>query len=160
MDKQTTFAVEVDFAGAGWPVSIIFGMAGSAATSSETQTLYDCYYYCDYYDVTIDIEGKTSEIYGGARKYFDTGSPVEPYLGAGLSVIRAEVSGSVAGYGYSVSDDATSTGLFFDGGVLYRAGSFNIGLGLRLLTGTSGEIFGVSSDANYTQAALVIGYGW
>ncbi|MGK7344846.1 MAG: outer membrane beta-barrel protein [Candidatus Nitrospinota bacterium M3_3B_026] len=155
VDKQTTFAVEVDFASADWPVNVIFGMAGSVAEEDTTVTVTDGW---RLYDVNVTLEGKTSEIYGGGRKYFDTGSPMAPYIGAGLSFIKAELSASAGGY--KVSLDDTSAGLFIDGGLVYRVGSFNIGLDLRLLTGTSMEAAGYSTDANYTQAALVIGYGW
>ena len=151
VDEQALFAVEVDYARESWPVNILFGIAGSAGDGSMVVT--------DGWSVaSVDITGTTSELYGGVRKYFDAGPSFSPYMGGGLSMIRAEASASSGGF--KISGDDTTMGFFLDCGAVYRAGSFNIGLDLRLLTGASMEIAGYSIDANYVQAALVIGYGW
>jgi hypothetical protein len=99
-----------------------------------------------------DVTGRTAEIYGGVRKTFGS-ETVRPYLGAGLSVIRAEFE--VGG----ASDKDTSGAGYVHGGVEFLISpTFFLGLDLRALFGSQITIAGVDGDADYGQAALT--FGW
>lgn len=149
--EQTLLAVEADFGRKNWPVNMLVGFAGSKKDGNIVVT--------DGYNVAaVNLKGTTSEFYVGARKYFGAGTSFTPYLNGGVSFINAKAEASVAGF--SVSGDDSSTGLFLGGGGIFRAGSFNIGLDLRLLTGTDIKIGSTSATADYSQFALILGYGW
>ncbi|NOT31599.1 MAG: outer membrane beta-barrel protein [Planctomycetes bacterium] len=105
----------------------------------------------------VDVTNTFLELSLGARGVFGDG-PLFPYVGGGVALITAEVEGESGGS--SVSDDDASVGLYGHGGVLYRLGvNFFVGIDARLVTGTSLEIFGIDSDADYTQIAAVLGWG-
>ncbi len=99
-----------------------------------------------------DVRGRTGEVYGGVRKTFGS-ETVRPYLGGGLSIIRAEYEVG------SASDKDTSAAGYVHGGVEFLVSpTFFVGLDLRGLFGSQISIAGVDGDADYTQAALT--FGW
>lgn len=137
-EDQAAFAIEFSQGGTpegvGWEV----GFAGSTDEGSV--------------GIGVDFTGTTGEIYGGLRKSFGSGN-VRPYVGGGLSLIKAEFEG------LGVSDDDTSAAGYLHGGVEFLLGpSFLIGLDLRTLFGSDIDLFGVSGDADYVQGAVT--FGW
>jgi len=149
--EQALLGVEADFKGKNWPVSLLLGFSGSK--EDDNAILINGFNVSN-----AKLEGSTREFFVGARKYFFPGDGLMPYLNGGISFIKAKIAGSIAGFG--LSGDDSSTGLFFGGGAIYRFGSFNIGFDLRLLTGSDLTIGAVSATADYSQFALIVGYGW
>jgi len=106
---------------------------------------------------TFDVRGRTTELSVGLRKTFcEDPTCVTPYVGAGLSLIRADFKG--ASGGSSAEDDDSSAGIYAHGGIDIPLGpGVTIGLDLRLLGGTDITLFGVNGTADYGQIALVLG---
>jgi len=105
----------------------------------------------------VDVYDRFLEVSFGARALFGSGRVI-PYLGAGVALVWAEVEGDSGGF--TTSDDDVSGGLYGHGGVLFPVGDeFWLGLDARLLTGTELDIFGIETDADYGQLALVFAWG-
>jgi hypothetical protein len=105
----------------------------------------------------FDVRGQTSEFSAGVRKTFWTESgSIYPYVGLGISAIRAQIRRESGGV---TSDDADSTaGLYAHGGFALALGpSLTLGLDLRVLGGTKVQLFGQNGNADYAQLALVLG---
>ena len=104
--------------------------------------------------VFVDVEGETGEVSVGVRKTFEVDEgPVRPYIGGGVSAIRAEFDGDV------LSDDDTSGGLYVHAGVDFEIGpAFLLGFDLRYLGATDIDLFGVDGSANYFQFAMFFGF--
>jgi Outer membrane protein beta-barrel domain len=101
----------------------------------------------------VDVTGSTGEIYGGLRKTFGS-DVVRPYIGGGLSFIKAKVEASGA-----ASEDDTSPAAYLHGGVQFLVSDgFFLGLDARLLFGSDITIAGVNGDADYGQLALALGW--
>ena len=103
------------------------------------------------------ITSATAELYGGIRKTF--GNPNgrwHPYIGGGLSLIRA--GAEIGGF----SENDSSPALYAHGGILLDISkSMYLGLDLRGLFGSEIDLpsFG-TTDADYTQLALVLGWSF
>ena len=99
-----------------------------------------------------EVEGRTAELYGGLRKTLSRrDSAVRPYLGGGLSLVAA--SFEVAG----IDDEDGSIAAYAHAGVEIEVSpSFAVGLDLRGLFGSDIELFGVETDADYTQLAVFL----
>src|SRR5262249_46209686 len=86
------------------------------------------------------------------------------YASGGVTSLGAAARVEIAGN--SVNDHDQSFGEYVQGGVYWRVGSrFNIGLDFRSVFGTSVSVdFGgpvsAKGDADYSQAGLVLGWGW
>jgi hypothetical protein len=106
---------------------------------------------------SFNVRGRTSEFSAGLRKTFSSGpGSVSPYVGAGLSLIRAALKGDNGGV--FAEDDDTSAGVYVHGGIDFPIGpSLTLGVDLRALGGTDITIFGASAKADYAQLALVLG---
>jgi len=107
----------------------------------------------------VDVEAKFWEVYAGVRKtWAPGGSRVRPYVGGGVTYLDADVEVDVPGLG-SASDDDSSLGLYLHGGVDWQVvGGLLLGFDLRAVVGTDISLAGVDSNADYVQAAFVIGY--
>jgi opacity protein-like surface antigen len=105
----------------------------------------------------IDVTGETEEISAGIRKTFlKDDSRFHPYIGGGLSAIRAKFKGeSPTGSG---SDDDTSAAFYLHGGVDFDLGpAFLLGADLRYLGASDITLFGANGNADYLQFAIVLG---
>ena len=99
-------------------------------------------------------EARTAELYGGVKKTFGEGV-VRPFLGAGLSLLRAEVEAG------GFDDEDSSAGLYGHGGIgFFVSEAFFLGLDLRFLFGGDMDFGGSDVDVNYGQLALLLGYGF
>jgi hypothetical protein len=133
VDDQPTLGIEFSQESTGSAIGWEVGLAGSSDESGP-------------------LKGSTGEIYGGVRKSFGSDT-VRPYLGGGLSFINAKAEVG------SASDDDSSLAGYVHGGLQFLVSrTFEIGLDLRVLFGSDLEIAGVSTDADYGQAALT--FGW
>jgi opacity protein-like surface antigen len=102
---------------------------------------------------TVDVKGETSEFSIGLRKTFvpDEGT-VHPYLGGGLTYIRAKVE--LGG----LDDEDGSAGFYFHAGVGFDLGpSFQVGFDMRFVAATDVDLFGTDGSADYGQLAVFIG---
>lgn len=107
--------------------------------------------------------GQTTEIFLGARKTFTIGETTwHPYLGIGASFIWSTfaIDAAPAAPGLLLGDSDESFGFYAHGGVFYTLGRTNIGVDLRTLQGTDISLAGVSSDGDYVQFGLTVGYGF
>jgi hypothetical protein len=100
----------------------------------------------------LDVEIDEYDL--GVRKIFDADPRIHPYIGGGLSIVSAEISGP----GGSVED--TGAGVWIGRG-LYATISehFNIGVDLRLSTANV-TFFGVDGDAGGVHIGVITGYHW
>lgn len=140
-EDQGVFGVMVDFGGDAWPVHLEIGALGSG----HEETFFGR-------DVTLSI----GEISVGVLKDWDR-SRMHPYIGAGVAAATVEFDNS-----FTTEDDTTG-GLYFRGGVLWRLGSrVNLGIDARLLTATQVDAFGPGADVDidYAQIGGLIGWGW
>lgn len=108
----------------------------------------------------VDIDASTFELFGGVRATADlVDGHLRPYLGVGPSFILADISGEESGF--TVSDDDTSIGLYFRGGVTWVFdGGFGLGLDYRKVVGTEVNLFGVEGDADFDQFGLTLGFAF
>jgi len=109
---------------------------------------------------SIKVDSTVTEAYLGARHAFRVGvSPVRPYVGGGLSFVKAKFD--LDAMGASADDDDTSPGLYLHAGAdWFLSESFFLGLDFRVLTGTDLEVFDTDTDADYEQLALRVGYSF
>jgi len=107
-------------------------------------------------DESGDVEGITREISAGLRKTFALSEPkIHPYVGAGLAMIRGEVDAPGA------DDHDTSLALYLHGGAGYDISpEWQVGLDLRFLFASDIELNGHNGDADYTQLAFFVSYGF
>jgi hypothetical protein len=105
----------------------------------------------------FDVTGRTTELSAGLHKTFHPGDgPIRPYVGGGISAIRAGFRGEHGGV--SETEEDGSLGLYLHGGVSYDlSANLFLAFDLRALGGTQIEIFGSDASADYGQAALVLG---
>ena len=102
-----------------------------------------------------DVNGATAELFGGVRKTFRSGDWT-PYVGAGAALVLAGLDDD---QGTEVGDDIEfAPGLYLRAGVLYDIDEkFFVGLDVRALTLTDFDFARGEGDADYVQAALVLG---
>lgn len=112
----------------------------------------------DYEEVNnVDLSLFVSELYAGPAMLFMRGSPVQPYIGAGVSLVLVYAdaeSGFVA-----VEDDDVSFGFYAHAGLAFKVGQFLMGVDARILTGTDLDMFGTSTDVDGEQYSLFFGFG-
>ena len=153
IEKQSEFGIEVDFRKKDWPVNIAIDILHSWA--EDTVSLTDP--FTGPYD--MKVTGNTTEFNIGIRKIWDEFSSVRPFIGGGLSYIRAEFEGTIPGLG-SASDSDTGVGIWLGGGVYFTLGEhFNIGVELKY-SDAEVTLFDVDGDAGGTHYGLLAGYHW
>ncbi len=104
--------------------------------------------------------GQSTEISLGVRKTFTIGeSGIHPYVGAGAAYVWSTF-GVDAGGGLFIGDSDASVAFYAHGGAYYTISRINVGLDVRTLLGSDISIAGVSSDADYVQYGLTVGYGF
>jgi hypothetical protein len=140
-ESQDLFGVTVDFGPEKWPIQLEAGVQ----TSSKTKSFFG-----------NDVTGEVDEVFFGVNKTWTMGTgKMHPYVGGGL----ASVNGSFDSQGRKVDDN--SGGVYVHAGIYWRMGRrFNLGFDLRAMGGTRLTISGEDFNANYTQAGLVLGWGW
>lgn len=153
VEEQGEFGIELDFRKKDWPVSIAIDILSSSADDSVT--VFDPLFGF----VTVDVEGKTSEFNVGVRKIWEEHPTVRPFIGGGLSFIRAEMEVTIPGFG-SASDSDTGVGIWLGGGIyLTMAEHFNLGVELKY-SDANVTIADVDGTAGGTHFGLLAGYHW
>ena len=114
LEEQDEFGFSVDFKRKSWPVNMVI----SYLHSSDERTIN--IHAPRGRTVSSNVEVETNELSFGFRKIFDASSIMHPYAGCGLALISTSDFGS---------DDDTSMGLWFEGGLYFTVFKcFNIGL--------------------------------
>ena len=149
VEEQSEFGIEVDFRKKDWPVNI----AIDVLVSSDDQSIIDPFFG------QVDLEGKTKEFNIGIRKIWDEHSSVRPFIGGGLSYIRAEAEVTIPSLG-SASESDTGIGIWLGGGVYFTLGEhFNLGVELKY-SDADVTLFDVDAAAGGTHYGLLAGYHW
>jgi hypothetical protein len=148
-EDHSEFGILVDFRKKEWPVSIAIDFFHSEGDGSA---------YDPFSGLFIDMDGETTELNAGIRKIWEQHANIRPYIGGGVALISAEVSGS--SMGFTISDDDNAVGFWINGGVYWTIGtSFNIGLDLRY-SKAEVTVVGVDAEAGGGHAGLLLGYHW
>ncbi len=116
----------------------------------------------DSADVGVfDVNGSTTELYGGVVKNFGSW-PVRPFVGLGLSIIsvRLEVE-NVGFFGFGDSEDDSSLAGYFHAGVVWDiTDGFFVGVDGRVLFGSDISLGGFETDADYEEFAFLVGFSY
>ena len=141
LKNQTLYGVQMSWAGPSWPVALATDLLYSSASGKSSS-------------LNRTVTGTTFELGLGARKFFALGPPVSPYAGGGLTW----------GTGFVTCDGCSSkapngTGLWAEGGAVYRLGRLNAGLGARY-SNIDGSDGGVKLKVGGLNVNAVLGFGW
>jgi hypothetical protein len=150
LDEPAIFGVEVDFAPASSPVRVaLAGMLGGDNANVAG----------DFYGDTGDVDIGFLELSAGFLWHPVRQGFARPYIGAGVLMMGAAI-GSDWDW-WDASDSDHSFGFYGNLGVYFKVGeSFNIGMDGRIVRGTEFSFAGTEVDADYEQAALLLGFSW
>lgn len=150
LDTPMTFGVNVDFAPESAPVHVALGMS----MAGDQQTITG-----SYFGDTGDVEDAFWELSAGFVWLPLKKGVARPYLGAGIVILGAGV-GSDWNF-WDGGDTDHSFGFYGNAGVYFKVGdTFNIGLDGRAVTGTKITLGTQEGDADYWQAALLLGFSF
>jgi len=153
VEEQGEIGVSIDLRQKDWPINMVVEFLHSASDEEEA-VLCDPSFGC----IDIEAEGETSELNLGIRKIWDTSSSVRPFIGGGVSLIRAELS--VSALGTETSESDSGVGFWLGGGVYWTLGNhFNLGLEAKI-SSADVEFEGVEGDAGGGHFGLIAGYHW
>lgn len=148
-EEQSEFGIEIDFRKKDWPVNIAIDLLGATGEGTAIEP---------FSGTEAKLKSKTSEFNIGVRKIWDQFPHVRPFIGGGLSFIRAEAE--VSAFGTSVSDDDTGTGIWLGGGVYWTLGEhFNLGLELKS-SYAKVTLFDTEVNAGGGHFGMLAGYHW
>ncbi|MGH9868656.1 MAG: outer membrane beta-barrel protein [Candidatus Polarisedimenticolia bacterium] len=169
LDKQFALGVEMSFGGYDWPVMFALDILASRADDNFTYR-YDYYYYpygYYYIDFEAEVEASTFEVDFGIRKTWEfVSSPVRPYIGVGVAVIRGEAELNLVDEfigSQTFQDDDIGFGGWVGGGVYWKLGDkFNLGFNVRYSTAkVDFDDLGTNNlDIGGTSAGLILGWGF
>ncbi len=142
LDEHNEFGAVFNFRQRSWPVDIAF----------------DVFYSWDDDSVgSIDLDGDTLEFNIGARKVWES-NKIQPFIGGGLAIIKAEIEASA--FGVKVSDDDTDAGLWAECGIRYLiSDQLSLGLDLRY-SWVEVTLLDVDGDAGGVHLGILLGYHW
>lgn len=156
VDRQWLLGVQGDWGEEDWPVHLAWGFTASAAQEDPTNSPGFQY-----------TAGVGSLSFGAVWVPLQD-SAWRPYVGAGMEYSFAYYELDIDPPSYDDTDG--SLGYYLNGGLFWRLGpQFNLGLDVRLGRGASYDfevpvLFSIGDTAtlsgNYTQYALVLGFGW
>jgi opacity protein-like surface antigen len=140
VDEANTVGIEIDHRARGYWVGFELGTQLSDGEEDDAKS---------------DID----EVYAGVRKTFDLGeSIIHPYVSIGAAYVQAQAAVDI-GSNVDVASDDESVGVYGRVGVFATiAGHLNLGVEYRALFGTDVDLFGVSTDVDYGQFGVSIGY--
>ena len=149
VDDQYALGGTVDFGRATSPLHFALGLHGSVGDEDILNPLVN--------KETANI----NELSFGIAKVWTTQGSVRPFVSGGLSFVHAELEFDNNFGSGTVNDDDDSIGVWIEGGVYWRlTAHFNLGLFGRGLMGTSINLFGEDTDADYFEAGPMIGWSW
>ena len=149
-ERQGELGIEIDFRQKDWPISIAIDVMGASGKGDVVDPLFG----------TIDtFKSRTSEFNIGVRKIWEGAALVRPFIGGGLSYMRAEAEVSIPGFGSHTESDS-GVGIWLGGGVYFTLGDhFNLGLELKY-SKADVTIAGVDTDAGGNHFGILAGYHW
>jgi len=108
---------------------------------------------------SIDVDSCVHELWVGARWTYDPWSgSLKPYVGVGLSVLRAEYE--TEGLGESDSNKGWAVGAYAHGGIEWEfTDGWSVGLDLRTLYSTPAKLQR-EVPLDYYQAAFTLNWTW
>lgn len=110
----------------------------------------------------VDRTAVLSEFYVGPRLTIEAG-PVRPYVGGGVTVLNGYLEASTDSFGPNVSiddNDTTAAGYAHAGVHFDITRAFHVGLDVRGVFGAELDFEGATLDADYVQAAFLVGGHW
>ena len=144
VEDQPAFGVSVDFQTGDLPFSWFAGLYASAKEEDVASN--------------VTLTAGVAELSFGLGKVWNS-SNTRPFVHGGVTYTSLEIELDTPGGDFD--EDDQSPAIYGEGGVYWRIGeAFNIGLGGRFIVGTDYEIDGVSLEADYLQAGLILGWGW
>ncbi len=155
VDRQWLVGTQVDWGQDDWPIHLAWGFTISAAQEEPTAA--------EGYQYTAAV----GDLSFGALWLPLREGGWRPYLGAGIEYSYAYYELDIDPPSYDDTDG--SLGYYFNGGLFWRLGpQFNLGLDVRIGRGASFKfevpvLFSLRTatlSGNYSQYALVLGYGW
>ncbi len=147
-NEQSEAGIETDFRRRDWPLSVAIDVLGAAGEGK----VYDPFFG------EAGMRSETSELCLGIRKVWDGSPSVRPFIGGGISMLKATARVTVLGI--TVEDSGSGTGSWLGGGVYWTLGdSFNIGFEFRASSGKT-KLFGQEIKAGGTHGGLLVGYHW
>lgn len=139
IDQQPLLGVLADFQISDLPLHVAIGAQVSAKESDETGS---------------DVTGSVADFSVGLKVMPGSGL-FRPYIGAGVASVGVAIETDWD------DDDEQSFGYYGGVGTLLRMGAhFTLGLDLRWVGGTDGELLGEDGDADSFIASVLVGYGW
>jgi len=108
---------------------------------------------------SVDVDACVHELWGGGRWTYDPwAGSLHPYVGVGLSVLRAEYE--TEGIGGSSSNKGWAAGVYGHGGIEWTiAERWSVGLDLRALFSTPAKLQR-EVPLDYYQAAFTVSWNW
>lgn len=108
---------------------------------------------------SIDVDSCVHELWVGGRWTYDPwDGPLKPYVGVGLSLLRAEYE--TKGLGESDSNKGWAAGIYGHGGIEWEfTEGWSVGLDLRTLFSTPAKLQR-EVPLDYYQAALTLNWAW
>jgi len=104
-------------------------------------------------------ESNLADLYVGGRFTANTSGVVQPYFGVGASVLIVELNRITGNTNHR--DDDVGFGAYAHGGIAVAVSKLVLlGIDVRSVFGSEVELFGVDTDADYTQVALFVGFRW
>ncbi len=143
LEEQGELGLEVDFRKQTWPVNISLALLASADQGTV---------------LGVDLTAATSELRFGAKKIWEPTQTMRPFFGGGLSVVSASLDANLLGL--KVTDEDSSLGVWFDGGIYWTLNScFNVGIKAGY-SASEVTLFNADTNAGGGHIALMFGYHW
>lgn len=148
-DRHDFFAVQYEIVTEAIPVSVNLGLQVSSE-DNKYFTLTGTEFNRNISVTQLDL---------GIVKVWEKYTYLRPYLGGGFSIVNLEDERTNAVTGASISDDDTTPGLFFTGGVYARLGErLKVGVEARILRLADLDLEVTETDANSIRLGLLVGW--
>lgn len=146
IESQIEYGIDFSFKEKSAPIGFMFGYYYSSSSKKEVEG--------------INVEGNTTEIFGGIKLTSDQLQEFQPFIAGGVVYVEAEFIGTLEGL--SVTIDGHGIGYWLGAGV-YSLVSENISIGVNIryskanaTIGTPDEDYEV--DSGGVHGGLMVGY--
>ena len=140
VDVHGSFGVLYDFSKVDWPINVACDILYSKEEDSDADL--------------GDAEAETTEVHFGIRQYFNMGTSMQPYLGAGVAYSYTDWDDQRFG-----SDSDSTFGAWINGGIRWLT-SEHVSLGLDLRYSTAEPTIHGRDLSGGLYAGLGVGYRW
>jgi opacity protein-like surface antigen len=151
-NEQAEIGATLDFKRADWPVSIAADVHFSQGDFSGFGTI------SPGGSGFLQEDVHTSDFNLGLRKYWDGGSNMHPYLGAGVAYGQLEVDQRLNGV-QTLSDRGDGVGVWAGVGLLWSIHAFNVGVDVRYSQIKVG-LDAKDVESGGAHGGVLIGYHW